>query len=164
MAAAAVEEPFIAADKPVGVELVEGKDYYWYELIMLSFDLCQGPIFDLPSLTDRGRCRCGLSKKQPFCDGSVSSHMYNWISFFFEENEDPFNGLVMFSQHAGTSFTPLKFTATKTGTAYLCNCKQTKKAPYCDVWQNILSIINCILIFSTMFGPTTKSVEPIFEN
>jgi len=38
--------PYIAKDSPYAVELEPNKDYYF--------------------------CRCGLSKKQPFCDGSVS--------------------------------------------------------------------------------------------
>lgn len=49
-------------------------------------------------------CACGKSSKQPFCDGS----------------------------HKGTDFTPLKYTAEKTGRAYFCGCKHTDKAPLCD--------------------------------
>lgn len=49
-------------------------------------------------------CACGQSKKQPFCDGS----------------------------HKGGSFTPVKFTAAETKTAWLCGCKQTKNQPFCD--------------------------------
>lgn len=49
-------------------------------------------------------CACGKSASQPFCDGS----------------------------HRGGSFTPLKFTADKTGRVFLCGCKRTANAPYCD--------------------------------
>ncbi|MFL5254740.1 MAG: CDGSH iron-sulfur domain-containing protein [Rhodopila sp.] len=49
-------------------------------------------------------CACGKSSKQPFCDGS----------------------------HKGSSFLPMKFEATETGTVSFCGCKQTKNAPRCD--------------------------------
>ena len=49
-------------------------------------------------------CACGKSAKQPFCDGS----------------------------HQGSSFTPLKYTATESKTAYFCGCKHTKSQPMCD--------------------------------
>jgi CDGSH-type Zn-finger protein len=62
----------------LAAELEAGKTYYW--------------------------CSCGLSQKQPFCDGS----------------------------HKTTAFTPMAYTATKSGTAYLCACKQTNTAPLCD--------------------------------
>jgi len=49
-------------------------------------------------------CACGKSQQQPFCDGS----------------------------HAGSEFTPQKFTAKNTGNAYLCQCKHSANKPYCD--------------------------------
>ena len=49
-------------------------------------------------------CACGRSAKQPFCDGS----------------------------HKETGFTPIKFEAAETKTAYLFGCKQTAKAPFFD--------------------------------
>ena len=49
-------------------------------------------------------CACGKSAKQPFCDGS----------------------------HKGSSFSPVEYTADKTGTAYFCGCKRTAGQPLCD--------------------------------
>ena len=49
-------------------------------------------------------CQCGLSQKQPFCDGS----------------------------HKGTSFTPVKFELEHAKKVALCNCKATSRAPFCD--------------------------------
>ncbi|MGI9371881.1 MAG: glutamate synthase-related protein [Hyphomicrobiales bacterium] len=71
-------KPIIADLKPIKTELKDGEKYFW--------------------------CRCGLSKNQPFCDGS----------------------------HKGTEFTPLAFTAEKSGDAFLCQCKRTGNNPYCD--------------------------------
>ena len=49
-------------------------------------------------------CSCGKSAKQPMCDGA----------------------------HKGSEFTPVKYTAEKTGTAYFCMCKHSNKQPLCD--------------------------------
>ncbi|MCB9990746.1 MAG: CDGSH iron-sulfur domain-containing protein [Rhodospirillales bacterium] len=49
-------------------------------------------------------CTCGKSQKQPFCDSS----------------------------HAGTDFQPHRFTAEKSGKAWLCQCKRTGDRPFCD--------------------------------
>ena len=68
---------------PYAVELEAG-DYYW--------------------------CSCGLSKKQPFCDGS----------------------------HKGSEFTPVKFTLEQKETKYLCGCKATGNGPFCDGTHNKL--------------------------
>ncbi|MFT5885428.1 MAG: CDGSH-type Zn-finger protein [Arcticibacterium sp.] len=64
--------------KPIKVALKAGDDQYW--------------------------CACGLSKNQPFCDGS----------------------------HSTTDIFPTKFIAKKSADAYLCLCKHTKNPPYCD--------------------------------
>ena len=73
-----MSNPIIANNHPAKISLEKGQEYYF--------------------------CRCGRSKKQPFCDGS----------------------------HRDTSFTPLGFTAEETGDAYLCQCKHTGNAPFCD--------------------------------
>ncbi|MFM9828594.1 MAG: CDGSH iron-sulfur domain-containing protein, partial [Sphingomonas sp.] len=80
-----MDEPAIAAPKPCLVALVEGQKYLW--------------------------CSCGLSKAQPFCDGS----------------------------HVGTKFKPLLFRAQETDEELLCACKRTLGAPYCDGSHNSLS-------------------------
>jgi len=68
----------VASKTPFAVEVETGKDYYW--------------------------CSCGLSKGQPFCDGS----------------------------HKGTTFTPQKFTAEENKTVYFCGCKQSATGMLCD--------------------------------
>ena len=77
--------PLVAQSKPRLVEVVEGEHYLW--------------------------CSCGLSKKQPFCDGS----------------------------HRGTDFTPVRYTAEKTAAVLFCCCKQTRDRPFCDGAHNSLS-------------------------
>jgi CDGSH-type Zn-finger protein len=49
-------------------------------------------------------CRCGRSATQPFCDAT----------------------------HKGSGISPLRFTATKTETVWLCGCKHTQSPPRCD--------------------------------
>jgi len=71
-------DPVVAQKAPFGVKVEEGKSYWW--------------------------CACGLSKEQPFCDGS----------------------------HKGTGIEPSKYSAEKFGTVYFCGCKNTKNVPVCD--------------------------------
>jgi CDGSH-type Zn-finger protein len=68
----------IAASGPSMQSLEAGKTYYW--------------------------CACGLSNKQPFCDGS----------------------------HKETGFRPVSFSVEENSKKALCCCKQTANAPYCD--------------------------------
>lgn len=68
----------VASFTPFPLEVEKDKTYYW--------------------------CACGLSKKQPFCDGS----------------------------HKGTDFSPVAWTAPRDQIAFFCGCKQTGKAPLCD--------------------------------
>ena len=49
-------------------------------------------------------CACGLSSKQPFCDGS----------------------------HRGSGFTPTKVELTEAGKVAWCGCKQSKNGAFCD--------------------------------
>ena len=72
-----MSQPNIADKKPAVLELEAGT--YWW-------------------------CRCGLSKKQPYCDGS----------------------------HKGTSFTPMEFKVAEKKRVALCNCKHTQMSPFCD--------------------------------
>ncbi|OJW54083.1 MAG: glutamate synthase [Alphaproteobacteria bacterium 41-28] len=63
---------------PYEVNVEEGKTYFW--------------------------CTCGLSQKQPFCDGA----------------------------HKGSGLKSQYFTAEVTGKMWLCGCKQSKNPPFCD--------------------------------
>ncbi len=49
-------------------------------------------------------CSCGLSQKQPFCDGS----------------------------HKGTAFTPQALKIEQPQTMWLCACKQSRRGAQCD--------------------------------
>lgn len=70
--------PKIAQKSPYSVDVVEGKNYAW--------------------------CSCGLSQKQPFCDGA----------------------------HKDTGMTPVVWKADESKTVWLCGCKHSKKAQFCD--------------------------------
>lgn len=76
--------PQIPQKAPYKVEVTAGQSYHW--------------------------CSCGLSKNQPFCDGS----------------------------HKTTEFTPVKFTAEKTETVYFCGCKHSANGAFCDGSHNKL--------------------------
>ena len=63
---------------PYKVDVEEGKSYFW--------------------------CSCGMSSKQPFCDGS----------------------------HKGSEFTPVKYTAENDGMVAFCGCRASGNSPMCD--------------------------------
>ncbi len=67
-----------AQKAPYKVAVEAGKTYYW--------------------------CACGLSAKQPFCDGS----------------------------HKVTQLTPLPYKAEASKEVYFCGCKASAKRPLCD--------------------------------
>lgn len=71
-------DPVVAQTSPYKADLKEGERYAW--------------------------CACGLSAKQPFCDGS----------------------------HKTTEHRPNVFVAEKDETAFLCGCKQSSNKPFCD--------------------------------
>jgi CDGSH-type Zn-finger protein len=73
-----MSEPIIAQKAPYPVAVDAGRSYFW--------------------------CSCGMSKAQPFCDGS----------------------------HKGSGLAPVKFTAEESETVYFCGCKATANAPFCD--------------------------------
>ena len=72
-----MSEPTASASRPAVVDLEPG-DYWW--------------------------CACGLSKSQPFCDGS----------------------------HKGTAVGPRRISVTEQKRMALCQCKATANAPLCD--------------------------------
>lgn len=78
------DDPVIAQKGPYSVELTANKPYFF--------------------------CRCGLSSKQPFCDGT----------------------------HKDTGIEPLRFTVEESGMFNLCGCKATDDPPYCDGTHNML--------------------------
>jgi CDGSH-type Zn-finger protein len=77
-------DPVVAQKSPYAAEVEAGKSYWW--------------------------CACGLSKRQPFCDGS----------------------------HKVTAFTPVEYKADATKTVWFCGCKHTHAAPLCDGSHNTI--------------------------
>ncbi|MFN3714049.1 MAG: CDGSH iron-sulfur domain-containing protein [Alcanivoracaceae bacterium] len=73
-----MDTPKIASRTPFPLEVEKDKVYYW--------------------------CRCGLSSRQPFCDGS----------------------------HKGTDMTPIAYVAPKDKIVFFCGCKRSGSPPVCD--------------------------------
>ena len=74
-----MEKPVSPQKAPYKIKVEKGKTYYW--------------------------CACGLSHKQPLCDGS--------------------------HKQAG-KFKSLKYIATENKDVFLCGCKMTNHQPFCD--------------------------------
>jgi len=64
------------------------------------------------SAGDHWWCSCGLSKRQPFCDGTHE-----------EEN---------------TGMKPIKVEIPKRQEVSLCGCRKSKHAPFCDETHELL--------------------------
>lgn len=77
--------PKIAAKEPFKILVEQGKKYFW--------------------------CSCGLSQKQPFCDGAHKA----------------------FKNPDGTSIMKsVPYEASETKIVSFCGCKHSKNAPLCD--------------------------------
>ena len=74
-----MEKPVSAQKSPYKVKVEKGKTYFW--------------------------CACGLSRKQPFCDGSHKKER---------------------------KFKSLKYLATESKEVFFCGCKMTGHQPLCD--------------------------------
>ncbi len=77
-------EPVVAQKGPYKITVKAGRRYLW--------------------------CACGLSSKQPLCDGA----------------------------HAGSGILPVFYTAKQDGDLWFCGCKQTADKPLCDGRHNKL--------------------------
>jgi CDGSH-type Zn-finger protein len=76
-----MDKPHIAQSQPCCVQVEKGRNYAW--------------------------CTCGLSEKQPFCDGkhkAIEGMPFRPMIVQFEEDKE----------------------------VWLCQCKQTRNGPYCD--------------------------------
>tara|TARA_Y100000590_G_scaffold409412_1_gene501564 strand:- start:1115 stop:1357 length:243 start_codon:yes stop_codon:yes gene_type:complete len=74
-----MQNPVTPQKGPYKVRIEKGKTYYW--------------------------CACGLSQKQPFCDGAHKSEgKFKSLKYLAEENKEMF----------------------------FCGCKKTQSQPFCD--------------------------------
>lgn len=88
--------PRIAKCEPAMIKVVPGKIYAW--------------------------CTCGLSEKQPLCDGT-----HKRIEHTINENNEPV-----------LPYRSLKVEFEKEEEVWFCQCKQTKTPPLCDGSHNTL--------------------------
>ena len=65
-------------NQPYSVDVEAGKSYFW--------------------------CACGMTKTEPFCDGS----------------------------HCGSGAMPYAYKPKEAGTVYFCGCRESKMPPLCD--------------------------------
>lgn len=80
--------PIIAFPKSIKINVEKGKSYFW--------------------------CSCGMSRNQPFCDGS----------------------------HSGSGFLPVKYTAEEDKLVGFCGCKMSANGPICDgAHKNLSQVI-----------------------
>ncbi|XP_002164422.3 CDGSH iron-sulfur domain-containing protein 3, mitochondrial [Hydra vulgaris] len=84
-------KPVVSAKEPFMIMAEPGKKYSW--------------------------CSCGLSQKQPLCDGS----------------------------HKKTEMRPYKITSEKECELWFCGCKQTRTPPFCDGSHLEESVQKCSL-------------------
>lgn len=73
-----MEQAKVAQKSPIAAAVEAGKTYHW--------------------------CACGLSRNQPFCDGS----------------------------HKGSGFAPVHWQAPTSEVKHFCACKRTRNRPLCD--------------------------------
>ena len=59
-----MEKPIRAGDSPIGIDVVEGKSYFW--------------------------CTCGKSSKQPFCDGSHKGTNFSPLVYKAKQSKKEF--------------------------------------------------------------------------
>ena len=74
-----MKKPHVAQKSPYKIKVEKGKAYYW--------------------------CACGISQKQPFCDGS---------------------------HRKDGKFKSLKYFSNETKEIFFCGCKMTNHPPMCD--------------------------------
>ena len=74
-----MENPTVPQKNPYKVRVEKGKTYFW--------------------------CACGLSQRQPFCDGAHKTE---------------------------GKFKSLKYLADETKDIFFCGCKLSQKPPFCD--------------------------------
>ncbi len=84
-------ERIVAKKLPYRVEVEKGETYHW--------------------------CACGLSKTQPFCDGS----------------------------HGGTGNEPVAFVAEESEMVFFCGCKATKNEPLCDGSHGVVGDVGSVV-------------------